>query len=133
MTTTYNTAAGNARLVAGLTAAVPGQSVDGQGSPGLLVIGTNALSGATGVLATITLQLPSFTISNKVATLAGTPLTTSATGTGTAAKAELRDSSSNTIISGLTVGVSGTDITVNNTSVVNALNVTCTAGTITTQ
>ena len=129
MTTTYNTAAGNARLVAGLTAAVPGQSVDGQGSPGLLVIGTNALSGATGVLATITLQLPSFTISNKVATLAGTPLTTLAT----AAKAELRDSSSNTIISGLTVGVSGTDITVNNTSVVNALIVTCTAGTITTQ
>ena len=119
MSVTYSTNAGNARLAAALTATstAAGTSVDGQSGNGLLVIGTSSLSGATGVLVTITLQKPSFSIASKVATLLGVPLSATASATGTAALAEFRDSGGNTIISGLTVGTSGTDIIINSTSI----------------
>lgn len=133
MPATYNTAGGNARLAAVTTAAVLGQSVDGGPSFGLLVIGTSSLSGATGVLATFTLQKPSFSIASKVATLLGTPFNVTASNSGTAALAELRDSNGTTIASGLTVGTSGTDIIVNNTNVTLGQALSCTSGTITTQ
>lgn len=128
MSVTYSTTAANARLAAGLTAAVSGQSVDGGSSFGTLVIG---IAGMASVLATITLQKPSFTIASKVATLAGVPLSTSATGTGTAAAAQFVDSASNVIISGLTVGTSATDIVLNSTSISIGQTVTVTSGTIT--
>lgn len=133
----YNTAAKNDRLSIALLAAsitpAAGSSVDAGPSFGQLVIGTSALFGATGVLATITLQKPSFSIASGVATLNGVPLTTSATGTGTAAKAELRDSNGTAIVTGLTVGTSGTDITLNSTSISTGETVTITSGTITAQ
>ena len=59
MSVTYSTAAGNARLTSSLnaTATSAGVSVNGQtAGGGLLVIGTSGLSGATGVLVTITLS-----------------------------------------------------------------------------
>lgn len=130
MSVNYATVTKNARLVAALTAAVSGQSVDGNSSFGQLVIGTSALSGATGVLATITLQKPSFTISGGVATLAGTPSAT-ISASGTAALAELRDSAGATIVSGLTVGTGGTDITVGTTTFTSGVTVTVSSGTIT--
>ena len=135
MSVTYSTAAGNARLTAGLitTSTSAGASADGQSGDALLVIGTSALSGATGVLATITLQKPSFTIASKVATLAGVPLSATPSANGTAALAEIRDSASNTVISGLTVGTSGTDIIVSTTTLSTSVPVQVTAGTITTQ
>ena len=110
MSVTYIAAAKNARLTAGLLTVVSGQSVDGGAGFGVLVIGTAALSGATGVLATITLPKPSFSVSAGVATMLGVPLSATASATGTAAKAELRDSVGNVIVSGLTVGTSATDI-----------------------
>lgn len=128
MSVTYSTTAANARLAAGLTAAVSGQSVDGGSSFGTLVIGT---AGMASVLATVTLQKPSFTIASKVATLAGVPLSATATGTGIAAAAQFVDSASNVIISGLTVGTSATDIILNSTSISSGQTVTVTAGTIT--
>ena len=59
----------------------------GAGSAGQLVIGTSALSGATGVLATIALPNPGFTEASQVLTLAGVPLSVAASAGGTAAKA----------------------------------------------
>jgi hypothetical protein len=130
MSISYITAAANARLAAGLTAAVSGQSVDGGSSYGVLQIGT---SGMGTVLCSITLQKPSFSIASKVATLLGVPLSGTASNTGTAASAQITDSASNVIISGLTVGTSGTDIIITSTSITSGETVTITSGTITTQ
>lgn len=76
-----------------------------------LYIGTNALSGATGVLAVIPLSNPPFSLSGDVLTLLGVPITVAATGAGIAAKAELRRNDGTTVIrDGLTVGTSGTNV-----------------------
>jgi hypothetical protein len=130
---TYSTTAANARLAAALTAAVSGQSVDGNSSYGTLVIGTSSLNGATGDLCSITLQKPSFSISAKTATLLGTPLTGTCSGSGAAALAELHDSAGTVILSGLTVGTSGANINLATTTISSGLNVTITSGSITTQ
>jgi hypothetical protein len=104
----------------------------GTGTAGQLVIGTSALSGATGVLATIALATAPFTRSGNVITLAGVPISATASASGTAAKAEFRDNSGTTWINNtLTVGTSGTDIVLNSTSITSGQTVTVTAGTIT--
>jgi hypothetical protein len=103
----------------------------GAGSLGQLVIGTSALSGATGVLATIALQNPPFTISGAVATLAGVTLSVAASASGTAALAELRNNAGTTVVSGLTVGTSATDIVLGTTTITSGGTVSVTAGTIT--
>lgn len=116
-----------ADLVAGKTAA----SSAGTATAGTLVIGTSALSGATGVLVSFTLGTTPGTVSSGVLTISGTPLTATASGTGTAAKAELRDNSGNVIVSGLTVGTSATDIIINATAISSGQSVTLSSGTIT--
>lgn len=116
-----------ADLVAGKTAA----SSAGTATAGTLVIGTSALSGATGVLVSFTLGTTPGTVSAGVLTISGTPLTATATGTGTAAKAELRDNSGNVIVSGLTVGTSAADIIINATAISSGQSVTLSSGTIT--
>jgi hypothetical protein len=98
---------------------------------GKLVIGTSSLSGATGVLATIALSTTPFTLSTGVITLSGVPLSVAASATGTAAKAEIRDNADTTVVSGLTVGTSGSDINLTSTSVTSGQTVTITSGTIT--
>lgn len=103
----------------------------GAGSAGNLVIGTSSLSGATGVLATIPLQNPAATISGNVLTLAGVPRTATATATGTAALAELRNNSGAVIVSGLTVGTAGTDIIISSTAISSGQTVQVNSGTIT--
>ena len=112
-----------------------GSSLDAAGSSGTLVIGTNTLSGTTGVLVSITLQAPSFSYASGVgsatATLLGVPLSGNAVATGTAAKAEFRDKNGVTIISGLTVGTSGSDINLNSVSVNSGQSVTITSAVIT--
>lgn len=82
-------------------------AIDAGSGPGVLVVGTSALSGAVGVLFTVTLDDPSGTVAGRVLTFSGTPINTTATGVGVAAKAELRDSDDNVICDGLTVGVTG--------------------------
>ena len=129
MSVTYITAAANARLAAGLTAAVSGQSVDGNTTFGQLQIGT---AGMATTLAIIILQKPSFSIASKVATLLGVPLSITAIATGTAATAQITDSAGTVIISGLTVGTSGTDVIINSTSITSGQTVQVTAGTIST-
>lgn len=103
----------------------------GSASAGSLVIGTSALSGATGVLATLALTTTAFTLSGGVLTLHGVPLSVAASATGTAAKAEVRNNAGTVIISGLTVGTSGADINLNTVAIVSTQTVAVTAGTIT--
>lgn len=132
MAVTYSTTVKNKRLemvvayIAGNTSS-PTQS----GTAGKLIIGTSALSGATGVLADIALSTTPGTVSGGVLTLSGTPLSATASATGTAAKAEIRDNAGTVIVSGLTVGTSATDIIISSTSITSGQTVTVTAGTIT--
>lgn len=108
------------------------QSSTGGGSAGNLIIGTSALAGGgTGVLATIPLQNPAFTESSGVLTLAGVPLSATASGAGTAAKAEIRNNAGVVIVSGLTVGAGSGDINLNSTAISIGQTVTVTSGTIT--
>jgi sugar (pentulose or hexulose) kinase len=119
------------QLVADLIDSKVAAASTGAGSAGQLVIGTGALSGSTGVLATIALPNPPFTISGAVATLAGVPLSVAASASGTAALAELRNNAGITVVSGLTVGTSATDIILGTTTISSGGTVTITAGTIT--
>lgn len=112
------------------TATAPTISTTGTAA-GKLVIGTSALSGATGVLATINLSTTPATVSGRVLTLSGTPLSATASADGTAAKAELRKNDGTVVVSGLTVGTTGTDIIIASTTVTNGQSVQVTSGTIT--
>jgi hypothetical protein len=114
-------------LIDGKTAAAS----TGSAVAGKLVIGTSALSGATGVLVEIALPTPSFAESAGVITLQGVPLSDVAIANGTAAKAEIRDNADNVIVSGLTVGTSGTDIIIDSVSITIGETVSITSGTLT--
>lgn len=110
----YNTNVKNYRLqvladvMMGL---VPAPST-GTSDTGYLVLGTAALSGATGILVQVPLRIPAASVAGGVLTLSGMPSTGNCTATGTLALAEIRDPSGITLVSGLTVGLSGTNITV---------------------
>lgn len=116
-----------ADLIAGKTAAAS----TGSATAGTLVIGTSALSGSTGVLISFTLNATPGTVAGSVFTISGTPLTATATGTGTAALAEIRNNAGNVIVSGLTVGTSGADVIINATSISTGQFVTLSSATIT--
>jgi len=121
MSVTYTTAVKNARLDAVVTAI---------GSAGVLEIGTTGMSS---VLATIALGNPAGTTSGGVLTFSGFPRSdTSADATGTAAAARIRTASGGTdIITGLTVGTSGSDINLDSVSITTGQTVTINSATIT--
>jgi hypothetical protein len=119
------------QLVADLIAGKVAAASTGTATAGSLVIGTSALSGATGVLATIALPTTPGTVSGGVLTLSGTPLSATASAAGTAAKAQFRDNAGTVIVDGLTVGTSASDIIVGSTTVSSGQTVTITSGTIT--
>ena len=100
---------------------------------GSLVIGTSALSGATGVLATVTLPTTPASVTGDVLTLLGVPMTATASATGTAAKAELRDNAGNAIVTGLTVTASGGggDVIISSVAITSGQTVQVNSGTIT--
>jgi hypothetical protein len=124
MAVTYTTAVKNARLDA-----VAAQIDAGSGA-GKLEIGT---TGMGTVLATITLADPSAaSAASGVLTFSGFPRSdTSADNTGTAAAARIRDSNNTDIVTGLTVGTSGSDINLDSTSLTAGQTVTITSATIT--
>ncbi len=122
MAVNYNTTLKNNRMNEVVTA------IDGGASAGTLEIGT---SGMATVLAAIPLADPSGTVSAGVLTFSGTPLSASASNTGTAAEAQIKDSNSVVVISGLTVSTSGADINLNSTSISSGQTVEITSGTIT--
>lgn len=120
MAVTYTAAVKNARLDAVTTAA---------GATAVLEIGTSALSGGTGVLATIALNNPiAAGAAAGVLTLSGFPKSdTSADATGTAAKAQIRTGGGTDIITGLTVGLSASDIILDSLSITAGQTVTINA------
>lgn len=133
MSVVYSSTLKNNRmqLVADLIAGKVAGASTGTATAGTIVIGTSALSGATGVLVSFTLGTTPGTVSGGVLTISGTPITATASGTGTAAKAEMRDNAGNVIVSGLTVGTSGADIIINATAISSGQSVTLSSGTIT--
>jgi hypothetical protein len=145
MSVDYNTTLKTNRmqLVADLVSGKVAASSTGSATAGYLVIGDSTLNGSssstTGVLVKFTLNSATGTVSNIsgniVLTLSGTPISTSATGTGTAAKAELWSNSGSTstqvIVSGLTVGTTTQNIVINATAISSGQSVTLSSGTIT--
>jgi hypothetical protein len=120
------------QLVPDLIATKVAAASTGAGSAGQLVIGTASLSGATGVLATLPLKTIPGSVSGSVFTVDCVPaLTVAASASGTAALAELRNTAGTTVVSGLTVGTSASDIILNSVAITSGQTVTVTAGTIT--
>lgn len=121
MAITYTTAVKNARLNAVTTAI---------GTTGVIEIGT---TGMGTVLATIPLANPAApAASGAVLTFTMPQTDSSADDTGTAAAARIRTASGGTdIVTGLTVGTSGSDINLDSISITAGQTVTITSATIT--
>lgn len=120
MAVTYTTALKNTRLDAVVTAI---------GASGKLEIGT---AGMASVLATITLDATAGTTSGGVLTFSGFPKSdSSADASGTAAAARIRTSANADVVTGLTVGTSGTDVVLDSTSITGGQVVTINSATIT--
>lgn len=122
MSVTYDATTKSSRMAATIL------RIDNHASPAKLEIGT---AGMAAVLATLTLNDPSFVESGGVITMQGAPKSATASGTGTAAAARIRDGGSADIVTGLTVGTSGADININSTSITTGQTVTLTAFTLT--
>lgn len=124
MAVTYSTAVKTLRMQAVANA------IDAGVGAGTLEIGTTAMGT---VLATFQLVEPCGTVSGAVLTLDFDPdiSDTSADATGTAAAAQIKDGSGVAIITGLTVGTSGTDIILDSVSITAGQTVTLTTGTLT--
>jgi hypothetical protein len=103
-------------------------AIDAGGSAGSLEIGTSAMGT---VLAVLPLSHPAGTVSADVLTFSSITSDSSADATGTAAAARIKDSAGNVVVSGLTVGTSGSNINLNTTSVVSGDNVAISSATIT--
>lgn len=103
-------------------------AIDANASPATIEICTAAFAA---VLVTITLSDPSFTESGGVITMADTPKSGTASGTGTAAVARIKDGGGTTIVNNLTVGAGSGDINLDSVSITNGQTVTLTSGTIT--
>lgn len=89
------------------------------------------LTAADAVLATFTLSAGGGTVTGADWTLAFVAATVAAGATGTAAKAEIRTSGGTSVITGLTVGTSGTDVVLDNTSIASGQNITLSSAIIT--
>ena len=122
MAVTYSTAVKNARLDV-----VTAQS----GATAVLEIGTSA--GMTTILATIGLASPiAAAAAGGILTLTMPRSDASADATGVAAFARIRTATGGTdIITGLTVGLVGSNINLDNTSILTGQNVTISSATIT--
>ena len=97
---------------------------------GKLKIGTTAMGS---VLATIPLDAVAGSVSGDVLTIDTTPAIedTAADNSGTAAAATITDDADNVIVSGLTVGTSGTNIILDSVSITAGQRVQITSATIT--
>jgi hypothetical protein len=98
-------------------------------APGFIEICT---AGYSAVLCTITFQKPSFAESGGVITMQGAPKSGTATNTGTAVIARIKDGGAvNVVVSNLTIGTSSADIILNSTSIIAGQTVTLNSATIT--
>lgn len=88
-------------------------------------------SGYSTLLVEFTCNDPCGTVSGDTLTFSGLPKTATAAATGTAAVARFVNSNDTTIVDGLTVGTSGTDIIISpSTNITNGQTVEWTSGTI---
>lgn len=117
MTITYQAAVKTARMTA----------TRDQVANGTLEITTSA----DVVLATHGLDAAGGTISGAVWTLVLDATTVTASATGTAAKARVKDSGGTVRVSNMTVGTSGTEVVLDSTSITSGQNVTISSSTIT--
>ena len=124
MTVTYLASLKDTRMTAVITA------LDGQTGSAALQIWTAAYAAQ---LVSIPLSKPSFTEGSQAITMAGVPKSGTAGANGTAAVARIVDGAAtpNIIVTGLTVGTSGSDINLNSTAISNGQTVTITSGVIT--
>ena len=113
MAVTYSTALKNKRMSA------VGVLIDGTDGLGRIEFGP---AGMGSVLATRIFPFPCISGSATAAaiTFAGFPLTATATSSGTLGAARIVDSAGTVIISGLSVSAAGTEVIVDNSSVVTA-------------
>lgn len=82
------------------------------------------------VLVTFTLSDPASTVSGDTLTLASMPKTANASASGTAAVARIKESGGTVIVNNLTVGTSGTDITISSTTITSGNPYNLNSGTI---
>ena len=124
MSIVYNAALKTTRMTDVVTA------IDAGAGAGKLEIGT---TGMATLLAEFTLADPCGTVSGSVLTFDFDPdiSDTSANNTGTAAAAQIKDSAGTVVVSGLTVGTSGTDVIIDSVSITAGQTVTLTTGSIT--
>lgn len=108
MAVTYSATVKNNRMTQVLNA------IDAGAGNGILKIGT---TGMATTLVSITLAKPSGTVSAGELTFSGLPKTGTASTGGTAAAAQITDSTGTVIVDGLTVGTSGTNIIIDNTTI----------------
>lgn len=103
--------------------------IDAGAGPGVLQIGT---TGMASILAEFTLTDPCGTVSGDTLTLDFDPdiSDTSANNSGTAAEARIRDSDGNNVVTGLSVGTSGSNVNLDSVNITAGQTVTITAGTI---
>jgi len=139
---TSNTALKDNRLTAvrdAINGKVPA-AWTGAGTTGILIVGTASLATTAGAgavageLCRFTLPNPCATVATGVLTFAGVPINNTGTAVaGTAALAQIRDNAGNVIVSGLTVGItgSGSDVIIDSTTIAAAQVVTFVSGTIT--
>lgn len=118
----YATTVKNSRLQ------VVADAVDAGAGPGVLEIGTTSMGI---VLFSISLADPCGTVSAGVLTFTTPRTDASADATGTAAEARIRDSDSNVIVSGLTVGLAATDVVISALSISMGQAITLSSATIT--
>lgn len=103
-------------------------AIDGGAGAGYIEICSAAYAS---VLATLTLSDPCGTVGSQALTLTMPKSDTNADATGTAAIARIKDSNGTVIVSGLTVGTSGTDIVLSSLAITAGDTVTLNSAVIT--
>lgn len=103
----------------------------GSGFAKLQISNSNNFANASDILATIPFADPACAITSDLLTFSSLPVSALADFTGTASLARIRDASDNVVVSGLTVGTSGTNIVLNTTSISAGQLVRIDSGTIT--
>lgn len=93
---------------------VVADAIDADAAAGYLEIGTAAMAET---LITITFDGTCGTVTDDTLTFSGFPKTEDSTGNGNLAAARIKDGAGTVVISGLTVGTSGTDIILDSVAV----------------
>ena len=125
MSVTYDVSLKNTRMSSVVSA------IDNGGAGSLLFGASGGFTGSN-LLATIAFNSTCGTVSGGVLTFSGTPLVdSSAANTGTATQGEVEDGVGHAVITGLTIGTTGSDINLSSTSIVSGQSVTITAASIT--